>query len=45
MSDPKTEHIPTAEEMEADISIDADPLDMIDAIAAGYGSDDGHHLI
>lgn len=43
MTDP--EHTPTAEEMEADISIDADPLDVIDAIAAGYGSDDGHHPI
>ena len=29
MSDPKTEHIPTAEKMEADVSIDADLLDMI----------------
>ena len=39
MPDPKTEHIPTTEEMEADISIDADPEDVIDAIAAGYGTD------
>ena len=45
MTDPKTAE-PTREQLEADISIDADPEDVVAAIAQGYGvTDDGHHPI